>query len=577
MKKSAKQLLALTLAVAMAAMTGCGGGSTASTTAAPAAEATEAPAEEETQAEEAGTEESEAAEETEAAGAAGTSISQDNDLTVAIRLDFTTMDPLDTSDTLSGGIQRLMMDGFFGFDDDMKLIPMLATDYEANDEATEYTFHLRQGIQFSDGTPWDAEAAKANFDRWDDKSLGLKRTSMLCDIIDHTDIVDDYTIKVTLTESFAALIASLAHPACLCVSPKIIEQGSAVAAETPVGTGQYTFVEWTPGEKAVIALNKDWWGYDPEICGGTALVDPDAGFKTLTFRPITEDATRVAMIQAGDAQMIQPVPTESMELLRGDTSLNVEEDSGIVVQYLMMNNQKAPFNDVRVRQAINYALSKDAYINIVKNGLAEPATSMLGSAVAHYKGNDPAPYDPEKAKELLAEAGYPDGFTAVLTTTNSTSDVKQAEFYQQQLAQVGIDIQIESLEAAVMNEKIQDTDAPGPEAAVEMYTTKWSPSTGDADWGLRPMLAIDSEPPKNYNICYYENEKVDQLLMDALATPDESKRGELYGEVQDIVWEELPMIFMAVDKNTWATTKNIADAKIFPDGCMNLRNAKMYE
>ena len=555
MKKSAKKLCALILASAMAALTGCGGGSSdkaAETTAAAAAETTEA-----------------------ATVAAGESVSQDTDIVAAMLVDFTTMDPMDTSDTLSGGIQRLMMDGLFGFDDNMGIIPMLATGYEANDDATEFTIKLREGVQFSDGTPWNAEAAKANLDRWGDKELGLKRTTLLCNVLESTEIVDDYTVKVTLASPFGAFIPTLAHPACVCVSPKVIEKGNEEAAKAPVGTGQYTFVEWVAGEHATIALNKDWWGYDADICGGTALVDPDAGFKTITFKPVSENATRVAMLQSGDAQLIWPVPTESIEVLRGDANVAVGQEEGIVVRYLMMNNQKAPFNDVRVRQAINYAINKEAYCAVVKNGVATPATSVIGPAVQYYKGNDVYAYDIEKAKSLLAEAGYPDGFKTSILCASTTSNLKQAEFLQQQLAQVGIDVEINALESAVVNQKVQDVDVPGAEAEVEMYTIGWSPSTGDADWGMRPLLAIESEPPMSYNICYYENEEVDQLLKDALSTADDAKRAEAYAKAQDIIWEESPLVCLANDANTWATSKNVVDVKVFPDNCINLRNGKM--
>lgn len=557
MKKTKTKLLAVLLTAAMGALTACGGSGSSETTAAASGE-------------------SQAAETTAAVELAeGESVSQDTDIVAAMNVDFTTMDPMDTSDTLSGGIQRLMMDGLFGFDDSMKIIPMLATDYESNDDATEFTIHLREGIQFSDGTPWNAEAAKANFDRWGDKNLGLKRTTLLCNVLKETEIVDDYTVKVTLENPFGAFIPTLAHTACVVMSPAVIAKGNEECAKNPVGTGQYTFVEWVAGEHATIALNKDWWGYNADICGGTALVDPDAGFKTITFKPVSENATRVAMLQSGDAQFIWPVPSESIEALRGDSNVAVGQEEGIVVRYLMMNNQKAPFNDVRVRQAINYAINKDAYCAVVKNGVATPATSIIGPNVQYYKGNDVYAYDLEKAKSLLAEAGYPDGFKTSIMCASTTANLKQCEFLQQQLAQVGIDVQINALESAVVNQKIQDVDVPGSDAEVEMYVIGWSPSTGDADWGIRPLMAIESEPPASYNICYYENEEVDQLLKDALSTADDSKRAEAYAKAQDIIWEESPLVCLANDNNTWASSAKMVDAKVFPDNCLNLRNAKL--
>ena len=505
----------------------------------------------------------------------GESVSQEMDVVGAMNVDFTTMDPMDTSDTLSGGIQRLMMDGLFGFDDNMKIIPMLATDYEANENATEYVIHLRQGISFTDGTPFNAEAAKANLDRWGDKELGLKRTTLLCNVLESTEIVDEYTVRVKLSQPFGAFIATLAHPACVLMSPKVIAQGNDACAESPVGTGQYIFKEWIAGDHATVTLNKDWWGYDAEICGGTALAEPDAGFKSITFRPVAENATRVAMLQSGDAQFIWPVPTESMQALAADTNVYVGAEEGMVVRYLFMNNMKAPFNDKRVRQAVNYAINKEAYIAVVKNGLSSVATSIIGPATQHYKANDPYPYDPEKAKELLTEAGYPDGFECTLICASTTANLKQAEFLQQQLAQVGITMNINALESAVVNDKVENVNVPGSEAEVEMYTIGWSSSTGDADWGIRPLVAVESMPPMSYNICYYENEEVDNLLYEALATADEEKRAEAYAKAQDILWEDCPMVCLVNDYNTWATTNKIANVKVYPDNCLNIRNARM--
>ena len=505
----------------------------------------------------------------------GESVSQDTDIVAAVNVDFTTLDPLDTSDTLSGDIQRMLMDGLFGFDREMNVIPMLAESYEANEEATEYTFTLRQGITFSDGTPWNAEAAKANFDRWGDKSLGLKRTTLLCNILDSTEIVDEYTIKVTLTQSFGAFINTLAHPACVCMSPVQIAAGSEVCASDPVGTGQYTFVEWIAGDHLTVQLNPDWWGYDADICGGEALVEADAGFKSVTFRPVTESATRVAMIQSGDAQLIWPVPSESIDSLREDSSVYLGAETGDVVRYLMMNNQKEPFNDVRVRQAINYAIDKNAYIAVVKDGNATVAQSVIGQNVQYFKANEPYKYDIEKAKELLAEAGYPDGFTTSIMYANTTANQKQCEFLKQQLEQVGIEVELNGMESAILNQKIQDVDVPGSEAEVEMYVIGWSTSTGDADWGIRPLLATESEPPMSYNICYYENEEVDNLLYEALGTSDSDKRAEAYEKAQDIIWEESPLVCLAYDYNTWANSKNIVNVGNTPDGGLYIRNARM--
>lgn len=559
MKKNTKKLCSILLALTMVAITGCGGksGSDTTTAASQAAGGTETTAAVEVP--------------------AGESVSQQTDIIGAVNVDFTTLDPMDTSDTLSGGVQRMIMDGLFGFDDDMKIIPMLATEYTANEGATEFTIKLREGVTFSDGTPWNAEAAKANFDKWGDKALGLKRTTLLCNILDTVTIVDDYTVNVKLATPFGAFIETLAHPACVIMSPKVIAEGPKACAEAPIGTGQYTFKEWIQGDHLTVELNTKWWGYDAAVSGGTALADKDAGFKSITLKPVPESATRVAMIQSGDAQLIWPVPDENLAGLKTDPNVIVGQDEGLVVRYLMMNNQKKPFNDKLVRQAINYAINKEAYVAVVKNGNAVPGTSVIAPKLQYYKGNDPYPYDVEKAKSLLKEAGYADGFKTTLMFANTSANMKQGEFLKQQLAEVGIDVELKSLESAIVNQKVQDTDAPGAEAEVDMYVIGWSSSTGDADWGIRPLLASESEPPMSYNISYFENTELDGYLKDGLNTADRDKRGEAYAKAQDLIWEETPLVCLATDKNSWATAKNMVNVKMFADNCLNIRNGKMMK
>lgn len=142
-----------------------------------------------------------------------------------VAVDFTTMDPMDTPDTLSSRVPANDDGRSVWIDENMQIIPMLATSYEANDEATEYTIHLREGVSFTDGTPWNADALIANVNKWADKSLGLKRTTFLCNVLDHAEKIDDYTVKIYLSQSFGAFISNLAHPATLIMSPKQIEAG----------------------------------------------------------------------------------------------------------------------------------------------------------------------------------------------------------------------------------------------------------------------------------------------------------------------------------------------------------------
>ncbi|MDR0723304.1 MAG: ABC transporter substrate-binding protein [Treponema sp.] len=505
----------------------------------------------------------------------GQSVSQNTDITAAVVVDFTTMDPQDTSDTLSGGIQRLMMDGLFGFDDNMKVINLLAESYTANENATEFTFVLKKGISFTDGVPWDADAFIANLKKWDDKSLRLKRTSLLADVIDTWEKIDSHQVKIKLTGPFGALIPTLAHQACVIMSPRQIAAGVNACAEKPVGTGQYEFVEWVRGDHLTIRLKKDWWGYDPARTGGKPLAEKDAGFKSITFKPVPESATRTAMVQSGDAQIMWTVPPESVRVLQRDSSLTVGIRRSLVAYYLWMNTQKKPFSDKRVRQALNYALDRNALIAVVENGIGSVPNAIIGPDTQFAKELPPIPYDVAKAKQLLAEAGYPNGFSTTIMGPNTTVNTKTLEFFQQQYAPLGITIQNKLMESAVTNERVQDVTGPGSEVEVEMYLSGWSSSTGDADWAIRPLFATESAPPLNYNLAYFSNAKLDALIRQGLSSADNEVRRKAYSEAQDLLWEELPVVPRHIANIAWVTSRKIINITNFPDGSINLRAGRM--
>ncbi len=485
------------------------------------------------------------------------------DIVIATNVDFITMDPADANDTLSGSGQKTMMEGLFGFDQDMNVIPVLAEGYEANEDATEFTIQLKEDIKFSDGTDWNAEAAKVNLDRLADQEQGLKRNSLF-NVVEATEVIADNEIKITLKEPFGAFINTLAHPAGLMLSPAALEEHGNEVSQNPVGTGQYIFKEWKPGESLTVVANDDYWGGAPE-------------FSSITFKPVTENGTRVSMFKSGDADFIFPVPTEQIASLESDDDLEVISVDSIIVRYMTLNTTKAPFDDVKVRQALNYAIDKDAYGEVVFNGFTRPMDSLIAGDVQFHSGQEPYDYDPEKAKELLKEAGYEDGFETTLWSSNTSTNVKATQFIQQQLSEVGITVNVENMEVGTLDDKITGypEGTPGEEVGVEMYLIGWSPSTGDADWGLRPLAASESFPPVSYNISYFNNEEYDTAIYDALQTADLDKRGEAYAKAQEIVWEEAPMVFLTVDENSFGIRNNIEGIYLLPDGSLSVRDGKL--
>ena len=318
------------------------------------------------------------------------------DLVVGVPANLTGLDPADLNDNLSQSAARLMFEGLYMLDEHMKLRPQLAESYEASEDAKEFTFHLRKGVTFQDGTSFNAEAVKFSFDRAGNPDNHLKRQSLFV-MIAHTDVVDDYTVRVVLKYPFGAFVNDIAHPGALIVSPKSVQQYGKEVTRHPSGTGPYEFVSWS-ADTLKLKKNEHYWQAGlPKI-------------ETITYRSVPENGARIAMLQAGEAQFIYPVPPELIASLKNSPTITVFDEPSILGRYIALNNMRKPFSDPRVRLALNYAVDKQAFIKVVFNGHADPMDSPMPPLLGFYQRQGNYPYDPGKAKALLAEAGYPNGF-----------------------------------------------------------------------------------------------------------------------------------------------------------------------
>ncbi len=478
------------------------------------------------------------------------------DLVVGIPANLTGLDPADLNDNASQSAARLMFEGLYNLDEHMKLQPQLAESYEATEDAKEFTFHLRKGITFHDGTPFNAEAVKFSFDRAGNPENHLKRQSLYV-MIDHTDVVDNYTVRVVLKYPFGAFVNDIAHPGALIVSPRAVQQYGKEVTRHPSGTGPYEFVSWT-ADTLKLKKNEHYW--QP----GLPKID------SITYRSVPENGARIAMLQAGEAQFIYPVPPELIASLQTSPTIQVFDEPSIFTRYIALNNMRKPFNDVRVRQALNYAVNKEAFIKVVFNGHADPMDSPVPALLPFYKKQGFYAYDPAKAKTLLAEAGYPNGFESTLTGSSDTLAQRGMQFIQQQLAAVGVKINVEPLEAGVLTAKLFNVQKP-EDATIIMFYGGWSSSTGDADWGMRPMLYTKSFPPVLANFAWYSNPTTDAAIEAGLATTDPAKRTDAYAKAQEQVWKDAPWIFLDVDHNLAAYAKKLHGAFMRPDQQFYLR------
>jgi len=473
------------------------------------------------------------------------------DVVVAVGSNFTTLDPYDANDTLSQAVAKSFYQGLFGLDKDMRLVNVLAQGYRVSADGLVYTIALRQGVKFHDGTDFNAAAVKANLDRASNPDHSLKRYNLYKNI-EKTEVVDPATVKITLKQPFSAFINILAHPATVMISPAALEKYGAEIGFHPVGTGPYELVNWNQTDFVKVKKFPGYWQQ------GLPKLD------SITWRPVVDNNTRAAMLQTGEAQFAFPIPYEQAEVLKRNDKLELVASPSIMQRYISMNVTQKPFDNPKVREAINYAINRPALVKVAFAGFATPATGIVPPTIAYAQAYQPWPYDPQKARDLLKEAGYPHGFSTTLWSSHNHSTAQKVlQFTQQQLALVGVKVQVTAMDAG---QRAAEVEAKGQkQSGVRMFYTGWSASTGEADWALSPLFASWNWPPTQFNTAFYRNEQVDKDFADALKTTHPQEKERLYKQAQDIIWHDAPWVPLVVEKLVSAHNKKLTGFYIMPD------------
>jgi glutathione transport system substrate-binding protein len=483
------------------------------------------------------------------------------DAVIAVGSNFTTLDPYDANDTLSQAVAKSFYQGLFGFDKDMKLVNVLAESYQASPDGLTWTIKLRSGIKFQDGTDFNAEAVKVNLDRASDEDNHLKRYNLFKTIAT-TEAIDPTTVKITLKQPFSAFINILAHPAAAMISPTALKKYGKEIGFHPVGTGPYEFVTWNQTDFVKV---KKWDGYWKK---GYPKLD------SITWRPIVDNNTRAAMLKTGEANFAFPIPYEQAKLLEKNSNLDLVSTPSIMQRYISFNVTQKPFDNPKVREAINYAINRQALVKVAFAGYATPATGIVPPSIAYAQSYPAIEYNPAKARELLKEAGFPNGFSTTLWSSHNHSTAQKVlQFTQQQLAQVGIKVKVTAMDAG---QRAAEVEGKGQkESGVRMFYTGWSASTGEADWALTPLFATASWPPAIFNTAFYSNEQVDKDLNDALKTTDNAKKAQRYKDAQDRIWHDRPWAPLVVEKLVSAHTKSLSGFYMMPDTSFNFDEADL--
>ncbi len=496
------------------------------------------------------------------------SAATDNDLVIAIEGSVSSLDPHNISDTNAISATRGMYETLVTFNDDMEFISLLATDWTISDDGLVYTFTLQEGVTFHDGTAFNADAVVANFDRIYNADNGLTAYNTWTKALDDGSrmnrlasytALDEYTVEFVLAEGWSSFLNRLAMVQIIC--PNCIDEYGNDIMYHPCGTGPYVYSEWVEGDHTTMLRNDDYWGELP-------------GVDSVTIQEVPEAGTRTAMLQTGEADFVYPMTSDQIAAVSGDSTITIAASQSNIMRYVTLNCNLDVLSDVRVRQAINYAVDKDAYIEVMYSGYATEATSVFPEIISYYAEQTPYDYDLEKAQALMEEAGYADGFDLTIWCDNTTQEIKGATFIQQQLSQININVTVVPYDAGTMDADIYVEEE---EATIQMWYVNWSASAFDADSSVRALLYSGSIPPTSANTAYFRNSEFDTLLDEALAIADPDTLTDLYAQAQAIAWEECPWIFLAVDQILTGYQSYVSGVSVAPDGRIIYNTASIYQ
>ncbi|MEG0438223.1 MAG: glutathione ABC transporter substrate-binding protein [Solibacillus sp.] len=480
------------------------------------------------------------------------------ELVIAVNENFISMDPHNTGDTNSNSVQAAMMEGLLGFDAEGQIIKVLAEDYTISEDTMTYIFKLKQGVTFHDGEAFNAEAVKTNIERiTNDSSLRLYSRGF--SLVNGVEILGEYEIKVTLSEPYGPMVTRFA--VAKMMSPKIIKESIEDIPKNPVGTGPYKFGKWVQGDYLEIERFDEYWG-------GGDRVDK------VTFKPVPENGSRVAMLKTGEAHAIYPVPAQNQDELSNTKDVKVNSVPSTIARYVSLNTFSKPLDDIRVRQAFNYAVDKDAFLKVVNSGLGVPLDSIIPSKTLYYKQQQVYNQDIEKGKALLAEAGYPDGLEIEIWGNTNSDTMKGMQFIQQQLKQIGVTVIIKSMEEATLSDEIYGAQTP-EEAKLKMWYVSWSSYASDVTNATKPLFHSESFPPNSANTAYYNNPETDKMMDEANSISDEARKTELYANLQDTIYKDAPWIFLGVDEILYGVRSNVSGVIVNPTGGLDVANAKI--
>ncbi|MGI6284856.1 ABC transporter substrate-binding protein [Neomoorella humiferrea] len=453
-------------------------------------------------------------------------------------------DPHDHFNLVSWIIGRCIYDTLVERDENGKIVPALATEWKSSNDGKEWTFKLRQGVKFHNGEEFNAESVKVSLERFI-SSTPLRQKPLWVSLTG-VEVVDPYTVTIKFSQPNGAVLSALTLTAM--IPPKAYKEKGTKLFEHPIGSGPFEFVEWVQGQKITLKRFDGYWGKKPNV-------------DKIVYLPIIEDSTRIAGVQTGNIDIADTIPPDQAKSLANDAKLEVIRNLSWDQIYLGFKCDKPPFNDKRVREAVSLGLNREEIVKQVLDG-GRVATGLVPQGVLGFDNSaQPVKRDVEKAKKLLAEAGYNSEYKINLIAPQGwypkTNEVLQA--IKAQLAEIGMNVNINILDGAAFAEK----RAAGN---YDIYYTGGSHPGGDPDLYFYQRVHDDAMKSG------YKNETLNALIEKGRQAIDPSMREDFYRQAQQIINSECaPMIFLYQMENIYLVRKGVTGAVFSGDKIVDLR------
>ena len=475
---------------------------------------------------------------------------------VALERRIQTLDPAYQTMALDSFVIANIYDPLTWYNRELEFIPRLALSWETPDDALTWIFKLRPDVKFHDGTEFNADAVKFHFDRIKDPATNSKRQTKVAKL-DSVDVIDNLTVRFNMNEPYSVWPVVLRDGFAGVVSPTAVRKyGNEEFTLHAIGTGPYKVLEHEPGgDRVILTKNHDYWDAD------------NYGVEEVEFRAVGEPTTRLILLEQ-NAIDLTSITFAHTDVAKDTDKIEVINTPYLAVRYIGFNNMKPPFNDPRVRHAANMGVNREEIVKYAFRENADPLLGPLPSQLpAFNKEMKTWDYDPEQAKKLLAEAGYPNGVDVKLWTMDDIGDTNLGVVVADQLRNIGIRIEIIRYDRNVYWTQFDPFITrkgewfPTKEGVFDMFASGWVGGEHPHSY-LDPLFRSNSSS----NSSFYKNDDVNNLLLASMSTGNDEKRNEIYQQLQQIIVQDAPWIFCYSSRIIWGVNPRVKNMFVHPAG-----------